>query len=167
MNIYILMKAVQKGNLLDLKCLGAFQLAHNARKAMLKEFYTARNETDFDRDAPDATSDSAWIIADDDTFTTWSVQRATLAGEVADAAQKEPLDVGYASELKELMDAVMEYNSDRDAEWDFADDHGTDASSWTAEQVKEHDQILADIQRNRERIRGILRRVTGDAALEF
>lgn len=73
----------------------------------------------------------------------------------------------YAAELKELMDAVMEYNSDRDAEWDFADKHGLDASTWTEEQTEEHDQILADIARNRERIRGILRIVTGDAKLEF
>lgn len=76
-------------------------------------------------------------------------------------------DVDYATELKELMDAVMEYNSDRDAEWDFADEHGHDASGWTDEQAEEHDQILADIARNRERIQGILRRVTGDVTLEF
>jgi hypothetical protein len=75
--------------------------------------------------------------------------------------------VDCAAELKELMDAVMEYNSDRDAEWDFAEDHGVEASYWTEEQVEEHDQILADIQRNRERIQGILRRVTGDVTLEF
>lgn len=78
MDIYILMKAVQKGNSLDLKCLGAFTLAHKAREAMCKDYDATRNEKDFDRDAPDMTSDSAWIIADDDTFTMWSVQRTTL-----------------------------------------------------------------------------------------
>lgn len=76
-------------------------------------------------------------------------------------------DLDYAAELKELTAAVREYNYDRDAEWDFADKHGHDASGWTDEQVEEHDQILADIARNRERIQGILRRVTGDVALEF
>lgn len=76
-------------------------------------------------------------------------------------------DVDCAADLKELMDAVMEYNSDRDAEWDFVDDHGLDASGWTEEQAEEHDQILADIAKKREWIQGILRRVTGDVTLEF
>lgn len=76
-------------------------------------------------------------------------------------------DVDYAAELKELMDAVMEYNSDRDVERDFVDKHGLDASGWTEEQVEGHNQVLADIQRNRERIQGILREVTGDVTLEF
>lgn len=75
--------------------------------------------------------------------------------------------VDCAADLKELMDAIMEYNSDRDAEWDFVDDHGLDASGWTEEQAEEHDQILADIAKKREWIQGILRRVTGDVTLEF
>ena len=79
MNIYILMKAVQKGNSLDLKCLGAFTLARNAREAVCKDYDITRNERDFDRDPPLVTSDSAWIIADDDTFTMWSVQRTTFS----------------------------------------------------------------------------------------
>lgn len=76
-------------------------------------------------------------------------------------------DVDCAADLKELMDAIMEYNSDRDAEWDFVDDHGLDACGWTEEQAEEHDQILADIAKKREWIQGILRRVTGDVTLEF
>ena len=91
-----------------------------------------------------------------------------LTVQIPDPKPKpESADVDYAAELKELMDAVMEYNSDRDVEWDFVDEHGLDASGWTEEQAEEHDQILADIARNRERIQGILRRVTGDVALEF
>lgn len=78
MSIYILMKAVQRGNSLDLKCVGAYPAVHKAREAMCKDYDATRNEKDFDRDAPDMTSDSAWIIADDDTFTMWSVQRTTL-----------------------------------------------------------------------------------------
>ena len=49
----------------------------------------------------------------------------TLTVQIPDPKPKsESADVDYAAELKELMDAVMEYNSDRDAEWDFADKHG-------------------------------------------
>lgn len=92
MNVYILMKAVQKGNSLDLKCLGAFPIAHKAREAMCKDYDATRNEKDFDRDPPLETSDSAWIIADDDTFTLWNVQRVTLAvAPMDDGTQKEPL----------------------------------------------------------------------------
>jgi hypothetical protein len=69
--------------------------------------------------------------------------------------------------LKELMDALMEYNSDRDAEWDFVDKHGLDESTWSEENVEEHQQILDDIQRNRTRIRDLLREATGDATIEF
>lgn len=89
MNVYILMKAVQKGNSLDLKCLGAFPIAHKAREAMCKDYDATRNERDFDRDPPLATSDSAWIIADDDTYTLWSVQRATLAAVPMDDEVRE------------------------------------------------------------------------------
>lgn len=69
--------------------------------------------------------------------------------------------------LKELMDVLMEYNSDRDAEWDFVDEHGLDESAWNEENVEEHQQILDDIQRNRTRIRDIIREATGDATIEF
>lgn len=91
-----------------------------------------------------------------------------LTVQIPDPKPKpESADVDYAAELKELIAAVREYNYDRDAEWDFADKHGVDASGWTDEQVEEHDQILADIARNRKHIQEILRRVTGDVALEF
>ena len=69
--------------------------------------------------------------------------------------------------LKELMDVLMEYNSDRDAEWDFASEHGLDGSNWTEEQTEEHERILNDIQRNRTRIRDMIREATGDATIEF
>lgn len=76
-------------------------------------------------------------------------------------------DLDYGTELKELINVLMEYNSDRDLEWDFADKHGLDGTLWTAEQAEEHDQILADIAKNRGRIQEIIRRVTGDATIEF
>ena len=69
--------------------------------------------------------------------------------------------------LKELMDALMEYNSDRDAEWDFVDKHGLDESTWSEENVEEHQQILDDIQRNRTRIQALICEATGDATIEF
>lgn len=76
-------------------------------------------------------------------------------------------NVDYAATLKELTDAVIKYNSARDAECDFVDDHGVDPSGWTGKQSEEHGQICSDIARNRARIQGILRRVTGDETLEF
>lgn len=92
MDIYVLMKAVQKGDSLDLKCLGAYPSAHKAREAMCKDYDATRNETDFDRDAPTMTADAAWIIADDDTVTTWSVQHATLAvAPMSDEVREVPL----------------------------------------------------------------------------
>ena len=66
-------------------------------------------------------------------------------------------DLDYGAELKE----------DRDLEWDFADKHGLDGTLWTEEQTETHDQILADIAENRERIQEIIRRVTGDGTIEF
>ena len=92
MDIYILIKAVQKGTSLELKCLGAFTLAHKAREAMCKDYDATRNETDFDRDAPDQTADTAWIVADDDTLTMWNVQHTTLtAAPMADGVREVPL----------------------------------------------------------------------------
>lgn len=89
MNIYILMRAVQKGNSLDMKCVGAFTLADKAREAMRKDYDAARNENDFDRDPPLETSDSAWIIAADTTFTLWSIQHATLVCTPMDDGVRE------------------------------------------------------------------------------
>ena len=77
------------------------------------------------------------------------------------------MDRGSDEILKELMDVLMEYNSDRDAEWDFVDAHGLDGSQWSDEQVEERNQILEDIRRNRTRIRDIIREATGDATVEF
>ena len=76
-------------------------------------------------------------------------------------------DLDYGAELKELIDVILEYNHDRDLEWDFVDKHGLDGTLWTAEQEEEHGLILADIARNRERIRDIIRNVTGDNTIEF
>lgn len=69
--------------------------------------------------------------------------------------------------LKELMDVVMEYNADRDTEWDFVGKHGIDPDAWTQEQTAEHEGILADIQKNRIRIRDIIREATDDQTIEF
>lgn len=89
MEIYVLIKAVQNGNSLDLKCAGAYPSASKAREAMRKDYDATRNATDFDRDAPDATSDSAFIIADDDTLTLWRIEHATLAVVPEDAEVSE------------------------------------------------------------------------------
>lgn len=69
--------------------------------------------------------------------------------------------------LKDLCEEIVKYNSRRDDEWDFADKYGTEAEFWTDEEETEHDEILADIQKGRDRIRNLLREATGDATLEF
>ena len=63
--------------------------------------------------------------------------------------------------LKDMMDAIIEHESNRDAEWDFMDEH-SDSDYWTDEECEEHDQILADIKDSRARIQGLIREATGD-----
>lgn len=69
--------------------------------------------------------------------------------------------------LKDLIDAVVEYNADRDGEWDFQDNHGADPAYWTQEDEEEHSDILADIKNDRERIRKLIVEATGDEYISF
>ena len=68
--------------------------------------------------------------------------------------------------LKELIDVLMEYDADRDAEWNFQEEH-PDMAFWSAENENEHEQILTDIQKNRNRIQAIIREATGDETINF
>jgi len=69
-------------------------------------------------------------------------------------------------DLHDLIDAIVEHDSNRDAEWDFIDNHGNNGF-WTDEEQEEHDEILADIQKSHDRILSIIRRVTGDDKFVF
>lgn len=69
--------------------------------------------------------------------------------------------------LKDLCEEIVKYNARRDDEWDFADEHGTTGEYWTEEEAAEHEEILSDIQKSRDRIRTLLREATGDATMEF
>ena len=64
--------------------------------------------------------------------------------------------------LKDLMDAIIEHESNRDAEWDFIEKHGVSGQYWNDEETEEHDQILADIKDSHDRIQGLIREATGD-----
>ncbi len=68
--------------------------------------------------------------------------------------------------LKDLIDAVMEYNSLRDDEWEFEDAHGN-RDFWDAEVSDEHDELIADILASRRRVRSLLVEATGDDTISF
>lgn len=69
--------------------------------------------------------------------------------------------------LKDLCEEIVKYNARRDDEWDFADEHGITGDEWTDEDCEEHDEILSDIQKGRDRIRTLLREATGDITIGF
>lgn len=69
--------------------------------------------------------------------------------------------------LKDLCEEIVKYNARRDDEWDFADEHGIEGYNWTDEDNDEHEEILADIQKGRDRIRTLLREATGDMTMGF
>ena len=69
--------------------------------------------------------------------------------------------------LKDLMDAVIEHEANRDAEWEFQEEHGSDGNFWNADDICEHDQILADIQSTHDRIKALIVEATGDKDFVF
>ena len=68
--------------------------------------------------------------------------------------------------LKDMIDAVLDYNSLRDEEWDFAERNG-DPSMWNAETEREHDELLDEIFDRRMEIRSLIVEATGDDQIEF
>lgn len=73
----------------------------------------------------------------------------------------------YREILLELVEAVKELNAMRDDEWDFAYEHGTDASYWTNKEDKDHQWIEDSIQAYRENVQRLAREATGDENLEI
>ena len=68
--------------------------------------------------------------------------------------------------LKDLIDAVMEYNSLRDEEWDFNDRNGNPCM-WDEDACAEHDELLADITKSRHAVRDLIVEATGDTEISF
>ena len=68
--------------------------------------------------------------------------------------------------LKYLIDAVMEYNSLRDDEWEFQGEHGH-PDFWDADVCDEHDELIANIFDSRQRVRSLLVEATGDDTISF
>ena len=68
--------------------------------------------------------------------------------------------------LRELCEEIVKYNALRDDEWDFEDEHG-DRAFWNEIVESEHQSLLNDIQKGRERVRGLLREATGDESMDF
>lgn len=69
--------------------------------------------------------------------------------------------------LAEFVKAVKEFNDMRDAEWEFAGEHGTDSTYWTDKEDKEHQWIIDSIQAYRENVQRLAREATGDKDLEI
>lgn len=68
--------------------------------------------------------------------------------------------------LKELCEAVMEYNSLRDDEWDFEDENG-DRSFWDSGTCDTHEELIGEILASRRKVANLLREATGKADLCF
>jgi len=68
--------------------------------------------------------------------------------------------------LKDLIDAIMEYNSLRDDEWDFNDNHGS-PDFWGDEENDAHEELIGEILASRRKVRDLLVEATGDDNLSF
>lgn len=68
--------------------------------------------------------------------------------------------------LKDLIDAVMEYNSLRDDEWDFQDTHGS-PDFWGEEENDAHEKLIGEILASRRKVRDLIVEATGDDNLSF
>ena len=68
--------------------------------------------------------------------------------------------------LDELSKKVVELEGLRDSEWDFAEKNGHDSAFWSDEADKEHDEILANIQKCRDAVSRLVREATGDETID-
>ena len=69
--------------------------------------------------------------------------------------------------LKDLIDAVVEHEGDRNTELEFYDHHGMDSAWWTDEQTEEHDEILDACHKSHDRLLALCVEATGDNELWF
>lgn len=73
----------------------------------------------------------------------------------------------YREILFELVEAVKNLEGMRDAEWGFAEDHGTDGAFWTEGDKEDHQWILDSIETYREEVQKLAREATGDDGIEI
>ena len=63
---------------------------------------------------------------------------------------------------KDMIDAVMEHESNRDDELEFIGEHGDDGYDWSDEDDKEHERIISAIRESRDRLQNLIREATDD-----
>ena len=68
--------------------------------------------------------------------------------------------------LKDLVEAVREYNSLRDDEWDFEDENG-DRDFWDEGTNDTHKKLLSTIMESRSKVRNLIIEATGDETITF
>jgi hypothetical protein len=59
----------------------------------------------------------------------------------------------------DMANELVKYSALRDDEWDFCDKHGYDSAMWNAEEEKEHEEIIEDIQTSRTKLQKYARKV--------
>ena len=68
--------------------------------------------------------------------------------------------------LKDLVEAVREYNSLRDDELDFEEENG-DRNFWDEGTNDTHEELLKTILESRSKVRNLLVEATGDKNISF
>lgn len=67
--------------------------------------------------------------------------------------------------LDDMAAEVVKYSSLRDDEWDFDEEHGQDRTFWDDETVEQHEELLDEIQKSRDRLTKLVREATGNKSL--
>lgn len=68
--------------------------------------------------------------------------------------------------LKDLVEAIREYNSLRDDEWEFEDENG-DRDFWDSGTNDTHEKLLNTIMESRSKVRDLIVEATGDETIGF
>lgn len=68
--------------------------------------------------------------------------------------------------LKDLVEAIVEYNSLRDDEWDFDEENG-DRDFWDEGTNDTHKKLLSAIMESRNKVRNLLAEATDNKNFSF
>lgn len=68
--------------------------------------------------------------------------------------------------LKDLVEAIVEYNSLRDDEWDFEEENG-DRDFWDEGTNDTHEKLLNNILESRNKVRNLLAEATDNKEFSF
>lgn len=68
--------------------------------------------------------------------------------------------------LKDLVEAVIEYNSLRDDEWEFENENG-DRDFWDDGTIDTHKELLNTIMKSRNKVHNLIVEATGDETIGF